>query len=57
MSAQEFLGKLMVVASARSALLELLLTASRIVQCLDGAKAMPRLGPLDIVVLQKNNRV
>lgn len=47
----------MVVASARSALLELLLTACRIVQFLDGAKAMPRLGPLDIVVLQKNNRV
>lgn len=37
MSAQEFPGKLVVVASARSALLELLLAASRIAQCLDGA--------------------
>lgn len=38
MSVQEFPGKLVVVARVRSALLELLLAASRIVQHLDGAR-------------------
>lgn len=51
MPAQESPEKVTVVTDARSALLELLLAAPR------QSSAMPRLGPLDVVVLQINNRV